>query len=243
MAGTWEDSRRADSSVLNLFGLLGPMTISAHDDGTISFPIPRHGEMHWREIAPFVWQQIDGPEKIQALVVDGHPTLLGMDMAPPHAFMPAPAWRSPAWITPVLGLSICILLIAGLSWPISALLRRRSGRRLIYQGRAARFYHVSRALSLAAAVLYITLFATLVWMAGAYDRFSDSTDLWLLFIKLTAMLGFAAALIVTLSDVAIFWTAKPKRLAKLWSLLIAASSAMVLWSALVFHVANFSSHY
>jgi CubicO group peptidase (beta-lactamase class C family) len=243
VAGTWEDSRRANSSTLRLLGLLGPLTISANDDGTISFPLPRLGAQRWREVEPFVWRNVDGPDRIQVLIKDGRPTMLGLDMAPPVAFQPTPAWRSPAWVTPALLIAIVSLLFSGMSWPIGALLRRKFGVGAPYSGHVARIYHSSRALNLAAGVLMFATLATLIYMTGGYDRLSNDMDMPLLILKVTAMIAFVAAVPAAIYDLIVCWPLRRSWFGKLWSINVAISCIVVLAVAIVFNVANLSSNY
>jgi len=244
MAGPWENSRRSQSSIFStLSGLLGPLTITANADGTISLPIPRRGVVRWREIEPFVWQETDGPEKIQALVVDGRPVMLGFDLAPPAAFQRYPTWRSPSWMGPALTVSFCCLLLTGLAWPIAALARRRFGARLALGPRAAKAHHLSRGLVLATAVVALTLLGTLIYMVSGYDRLSAAMDPWLTTVKVVAILVFPASLLASLYDAVLVWTTKRSWRARVWSIVLVAAGGMVVWTALVFHVANFGTHY
>jgi CubicO group peptidase (beta-lactamase class C family) len=243
VAGTWEDSRRANSSILRILGLLGPLTISANDDGTISFPVPRLGVQRWREVEPFVFRNVDGPDKIQVLLKDGRPVMLGLDMAPPVAFQPTPAWRSPSWVTPALLIAIVSLLISGMSWPIGALLRRKYGVGAPYSGRAAKIYHTSRALSLAAGLLMFATLATLIYMTGGYDRLSSGMDMPLLLLKTAAMIAFVAAAPAAIYDLIVCWPLRRTWFGKLWSINVAISCVVLLAVAIVFNVANLSSNY
>jgi CubicO group peptidase (beta-lactamase class C family) len=243
VAGTWEDSRRSNSTILRILGLLGPLTISANDDGTISFPVPHLGVQRWREVEPFVWRNVDGPDKIQVLLQDGRPTMLGLDMAPPVAFQPTPAWRSPAWVTPALLIAIVSLLIGGLSWPIATLLRRRYGVSSPYQGRVASIYQTSRALSLGAGILMLTVLATLIYMASGYDRLSNDMDAWLLVLKLVALVTFIAAVPASIADLVVGWPVRRSWFGKLWSINVAMSCVVLLGVAIVFNFWNLSGDY
>ena len=243
VAGTWEDSRHSNSSVLRIFTLLGPLTITANDDGTINFPDPRLGTSRWREVEPFVWREVNGQDKIQVLTENGRPTLLGLDMAPPAGFQPAPAWRSPTWVVPALLIAIASLLISGLTWPVAAIVRRRFDVQWSYSGRAALIHRVSRALNLGTAVLFLSVVGTLLYMADAYDRLSSDMDVWLLLLKIAALCVFVAAVLAAIGDLIVSWSLRRGWLGKLWSINVTASCAFVLWIALLFNFANFSSNY
>ncbi len=243
VAGPWDSSRRSDSSFLRLGSLLGPFTIAANEDGTIGFAIPGQGMTKWREIAPFVWQQVDGTDKVQALVKDGRPILFGFDIAPPQAFIPSPGWRSPAWLMPALLAALAILLINGLSWPIGAVARRRFKASLPYAGRAATLYRITRALSIGAIGAIVTLVATLTYMAADIERFSEPMDPWLLVVKLATVAIFIAGAIAALYDLFAHWRAPRGWAGRIWSILVAAAFVILVWIAFAYHLTNFGSHY
>ncbi|MBY8826000.1 serine hydrolase domain-containing protein [Sphingomonas colocasiae] len=243
MAGPWDSSRRSDSSFLSLGSLMGPFMITANADGTIGFDMPGQGMTKWREIAPFVWQDVDGADKIQALVKDGRPIMLGFDIAAPQAFIPAPAWRSPSWLMPALLASLALLLINGLAWPVRAMVRRRYGAALAYAGSAATFYRLTRALSLAAIAAILTFLATLTYMTADIERFSEAMDPWLLCVKLAAVAIFAGGSAAALYDLAAHWSARKSWAGRLWSVLIALAFIVLLWIAFAFNLTNFSGHY
>lgn len=242
MAGAWENSRRADSSPLKLlYSLVGTLDISANDDGTINVPLPT-GLMRGREIAPFIWRAIDGEDEVQAILKDGRPHLLGWNIAAPLAYMPVPAWRSPGWMVPALGLALICLLVAGFAWPVGALIRRRFGAKLPYQGRGALAYRAARGLGFGAAAAFLGTVGATVAMAAAWDQFGGSIGSVLIVLQVLALLLTVAAILATLADAVFGWPVRG------WwrrggTLLLVASAAMLLWTELVFHFANLSGNY
>jgi CubicO group peptidase (beta-lactamase class C family) len=218
ISGAWENSRRSATSFLSLAGLLSPMMITANEDGTVTVPVPAHGDMRWREIAPFVWEQVGGVERMQAVVVNGQPAKIGFGMAPPAAFLPAPVYRSPAWILPALVIALLILLLNGIFWPLTRTLRISS---------------------LAAAAVIVSFPATLIYMAADESRMFAGADGWIYTIELLALLVLPAAnLIAALHLVRHQGWARKSGCAA-----ILASDAVLLWVAVVFHLLNFNTHY
>jgi CubicO group peptidase (beta-lactamase class C family) len=242
MAGNWDSARRADSNMFRLTSLIGPLVVTANPDGTISFPIPRQGITRWREVAPFIWQDVDGPDRIQALVKGGRPVMLGLDMAPPQAFQPAPAGRSPSWVMPGLLVSFAILVIAGLAWPIGAAARRRFHTASPFNGRVAWVRHVARASALGAVAMVFTVIATIIYMSGNLARFSGAMDGWLLVVKLAALVMFIGAFASSAYELVLRWRSGgwPVRVR---ILLIIASCTMLLWTGFVFNLFNLGPHY
>src|SRR5690606_31706410 len=62
MAGSYGNSRRSESSFFSILNLVGPVKVVANEDGTISLPLVSQigGADKWREIAPFVWREVNG---------------------------------------------------------------------------------------------------------------------------------------------------------------------------------------
>jgi len=218
ISGAWENSRRSATSLLSLAGLLSPMMITANEDGTVTVPVPAHGDMRWREVAPFVWEQVGGVERMQAVVVDGQPAKIGFGMAPPAAFLRVPAYRSPAWILPALGIALLILLLNGIFWPLTRHLRISS---------------------LAAVAVILSFPATLVYMAADESRLFVGADGWIYTIEALALLVLPAANVIA----ALQLIHHQSWARKIGCTAILASDAVLLWVAVVFHLLNFNTHY
>jgi hypothetical protein len=194
------------------------MMITANEDGTVTVPVPAHGDMRWREVAPFVWEQVGGVERMQAVVVDGQPAKIGFGMAPPAAFLRVPAYRSPAWILPALGIALLILLLNGIFRPLTRHLRISS---------------------LAAVAVILSFPATLVYMAADESRLFAGADGWIYTIEALALLVLPAANVI--AALQLFRHQGWAR--KIGCTAILASDAVLLWVAVVFHLLNFNTHY
>ncbi len=218
VAGAWENSRRSATTLMSVTGLLSPMVIAANEDGTITVPVPAHGNMRWREIAPFVWEQVNGVERMQAVVVDGRPAMIGFGMAPPAAFLPVPAYRSPAWLLPATAVALLILLLNGIFWPIT--------RRL-------------RVASLVSVAVILSFPVTLSYLSQDASRLSAASDPWLYALELVALIALPAGLLIAAWNLR---SASGLR-RRVGSILILACNAVLLWTAVAFHLLNFNTHY
>jgi len=218
LAGAWENSRRSATTLMSLAGLLSPMSIAANEDGTVTVPVPAHGDMRWHEIAPFVWEQVNGVERMQALVVDGRPAMLGFGMAPPAAFLPIPAYRSPAWLLPATAAALLILLLNGLFWPIN--------RRL-------------RVASLVSVAVVVSFPLTLSYLSQDASRLSAASDPWIYASELFALIALLAAIAISATNLRVV----SGRRRKIGSILILTGNVVLLWMAVVSHLLNFNTHY
>ena len=86
MLGNYESSRRRETGFMALAYLPGQAKVIINEDGTISVPaltglneVPKK----WREIAPYVWRDVAGNERIAAEVVDGKVTRFSTDPISP----------------------------------------------------------------------------------------------------------------------------------------------------------------
>ncbi len=246
VAGDWETSRRSATSFLSLAGLLrsGVLSISANPDGTIAFPMPGHTRSTtWQEISPFVWREMGGQDKLQALVADGNATMLGFDVAPPAALLRIPAWRSPQWLLPSLFVALGVLLLTGLAWPIAAAVRRVYRAPFPIDGMAAIGYRAVRVFSLAAPLTFLAFIVTLTVMGDDVQRFSAATDGWNLTLQGLASVVFVGAAAVSVWDATLVWSGKRRLFAKLWSIAVAISCLLVLYTSIVFHLISFNVNY
>lgn len=241
MQGYWEFSRRADGSWLSIADLFNPVFISADPNGQISFPFPARGIVHWTEIAPFLWQSPDG-DKIQVMKRGGKPFMIGFDIGAPVSLMPVPWWRSPGWLLPALAISLAVLLLYGLAWPVGAALRRHYGldRSPVIGSFLDR---VPKLLSLALVAAAITYPLLLGQFSNDTDYFSSRTDAWLLTLE-----ALTLAFLVAGSGTQIMALARAWKLRSPWrfraaGVVVLAAFGILWWTAIAFDLVNFSTRY
>ena len=69
MSGIYVSSRRAQSTFLSRSRFLSQVKVTSDASGQLIVPglVDVGGEpMRWREVTPYVWQQVDGPERLAA---------------------------------------------------------------------------------------------------------------------------------------------------------------------------------
>lgn len=242
VSGYWLDTRRSASSFMSvIWGLLSPLKLTANDDGSLSVPI---GGRNIRaiEIAPFVWQDDKGQDKIQVVMRDGQPQLLGFSLAPPVGFQPYPGWRSPAWLLPALAVALFSLLVAGLAWPIGAAARKRFGVAQPLSGRRLMANRLSRGLSLAAVVMFIGIIGFYAAIATAFNQFVPAMDPVFLTLKLVTLITLVSAFAAVGYSGLLSWSSS-RWFARIRFLFVFASAGLLLWTVLIFGITNLSGHY
>lgn len=156
MAGNYVSSRGSKTNFFSLLGLLGQGTLSVTGEGKISFPgldALSAGPRDWVEIAPFVWRDVNTGERLAAEVKDGRVVRFSVEPVSPFmVFTPAPVMFNAGWLIPAIIAAIVFALLAGVAWPVRALVRRRFGAVMPYQGRHRLAYRLSRIFALLAVV-------------------------------------------------------------------------------------------
>ena len=97
IAGAYINTRRADSTFISLIKLIGTDSVTANADGTISAaPV---GQMEtFVEVKPFLWQQVGGHDRIQAIVRDRKVVRWSSTPRPPSSSMKdREAWPAADW--------------------------------------------------------------------------------------------------------------------------------------------------
>jgi hypothetical protein len=245
-AGLYASSRRAETTFFATLGLLGQFRVSANADGALVIP-PLTGlngqPKVWRETAPFVWREVGGKERLAAKIVDGRVRFLGYDGASGvEVFVPVPAGRSSAWITPVLGASLAALLLTVIAWPAAALMRRRHGAAFALTGREAVAYRAVRAAAL------VNLSFVLGWsvliQTGMSDLavFDGRADVWFSVLHLLGMLG-AVGVVVALWNAGLALKSARHWRSKIWDVLLAASCIAITWFAFTFNLIELGVRY
>ncbi|MFI1195028.1 serine hydrolase domain-containing protein [Micromonospora sp. NPDC020750] len=150
-AGTYESSRAMRSTFLTAIGLVGRTTVSVQDGGRLLFepgPLSESPALY-EEITPHVWREVGGQRVLSMRAVDGRVQAIGFESA--FALLPVEPARSSALAVPVIAASAGVLVLAVLSWPVGAVVRRRLGR--APRDPAGRTARILSRLAVASAVL------------------------------------------------------------------------------------------
>lgn len=247
MSGNWLVSRRWESSFLKLAGLLGQPTISSDDKGHLivsnllgASGVPRR----WVEIAPFVWRDRDGPDRLAAALVDGKPVRWSMDfMSPFMVYDRVPAGESATWILPAIYASLCIILLTFLYWPAAWFIRRRYKTALAVDGSARRAYRATRIMSGLLLALFIGWMAVLTIMLKDASLLSDASDPKLWLIQIAGAIILVGAVAISGWNAWLTWRDGRTWTRKLWSVLIVLACLLLLYVAQTFGLLAMTVNY
>jgi CubicO group peptidase (beta-lactamase class C family) len=246
IAGRYISSRRAHESFLAALNLLFQTRVLATENGSISVSDLKglNGEpKKWREIAPFVWRNIEGPDRLAAKIENNRVVCIGYDELPFMPFQPVPWWWSTAWLLPLLIISVVALAANTLAWPVSALVRRHYHASYDLTGVDARAHRLVR---LACVALLLTLIAWVVLfqlLLGDVGWIGPHLDVWIRLLQVLSLVIIPASTAIALWNVWPVLSSRRRWLAKIWSVLLAISFLAIFYVAVVFHLLGYSTKY
>ncbi|PKQ00366.1 MAG: serine hydrolase [Alphaproteobacteria bacterium HGW-Alphaproteobacteria-13] len=247
MVGTYNKTRRLETSFLKAAELGGQYKVALDADGGLLFKAAADlggAPRKWVEIAPFVWRDAGGKMRLAAKVENGRVVRFGIDSSSPFMlFEPVPWYSSSAWLTPALLASLGALLLTALSWPVVALVRRRYA---VHPARSAaewRAYRLTRALAgLAVAVMVAwPVFASA--LLSDFSSMNGELDASLIALRIATPLILAALLAAAAWNFRLVWKGAPGRFARFWAAVLILSAVVLLWVAIVFHLIGFGTRF
>lgn len=245
MVGTYNKTRRLETSFLKAAELGGQLKVGLDADGGLLFAAASGiggAPRKWVEIAPFVWREVGGKMLLAAKVEKGRVVRFGIDSSSPFMlFEPVPWYSSSAWLTPALLVSLAVLLFTALFWPIAALVRRHYRVRPDRSVAEWRAYRLTRALAgLAVAVMIAwPVFASA--LLGDFSSLNGELDGMLIALRIATPLILFALLGAAVWHLALVWKGAPGRFARVWSVVLVLSAIVLLWIALVFHLIGYGT--
>jgi CubicO group peptidase (beta-lactamase class C family) len=237
LSGHYVSSRAGGFNFLRLAALLGETSVGIDKDGVLvasSITDPSGSPRKWREVKPWLWQEVNGSDYLQA-IPDGNGGIKMFSItpyAPIIEFLPAPASLNAGWIFPVAGLAFLIVLIGALGWPIVALVRRRYKYQSDVSGRALQLHRATRATAWLFILLGVGWVLILTAVNNDLTSLNGGLDIWMRLLQLVLIV----AILGTLAAIWNAWTVANvpgrHRLATVWAILIALAAAFLVWLCL-----------
>ncbi len=243
-------SRASSTSFMKFTELLGQQTFTVNDDGTISSSAGKDesgAAQKWREVKPFVWEEVGGHRnQLAAVVKDGKVVMWAMGVfAPIMVFLPVPPLESAKLLLPLFGAALALLLLTVLAWPFTAMVRRRYGAAFPLTGARATGYRLSRLAALLALIGIAVVAWPLIQISNGLDgieALSHQTGL-ILAIEALVLVGWIGGLLAALYNLYAVLTRPSGWFAKLWSLVLVLAFAVLAWVAIAFNLVNFSTNF
>jgi hypothetical protein len=217
----------------------------ANEDGTIRVPLAMGANgvpKKWREVSPYLWQDVAGSDRLAADVVDGKVVRFSME---PYAaimvFERLSAWR--ALSLPLLVASLTVLLLTVLAWPVSALVRRRYRVPYGLSGADARAHRLIRLTALAVLLSVGGAIGFVVAMLGDLEMTGSGSDLWINLLRLLATVVLPVGAAISVWNAWQVLRSRRPWLAKLWAVLVALACLFLLWIGFANHLIGFGAYY
>ncbi|MGH6909480.1 MAG: serine hydrolase domain-containing protein, partial [Phenylobacterium sp.] len=136
LAGRYFESRGNFNTFLDIGHFLDQTVVGLDKHGRPLVPDAFGGRpRQWIEVAPFVWQDAYGPQRLAAKVENGKVVRWSIDAVSPfEVWLPTPWTRSAGWLMPAFLVGLGVTAITALVWPIGAIVRRRYAAPLSLSG-------------------------------------------------------------------------------------------------------------
>jgi hypothetical protein len=247
LAGNYISSRGAFTNFMGLLGLLGQAQVGVTEDGGISFPaldVLSASPRNWVEVTPFVWRDLNSGERIAAEIKDGRVARLSLDTISPFmVFMPAPVGQNTAWLLPATLGALAIILLAALSWPARALVRRRFGAKLALEGRARLAYRLTRGFSWAVLAVVAGWASLIAAFTADISAIGGRTDWLIILLRIASPLAVLGLLGVSAWYFWLTLRAKYSWWTRLGALLLVLAGLVLTWVVFTYHLYGFGMVY
>lgn len=247
MAGIYENSRRSDDGFLSMLNLISQTKVVADGKGSIIVPSLTDlggNSTKWQEIAPYVWRDANGTDRIAAKVVDGKVQRFSAEpFSPFMLFEPVPWWKSSAWLVPALVVGLLALLLTVLAWPLSWFVRRHYRASYALSGRDARAHRMIRLTALAVLVTFIAAAGMAVAMLSSFELLTPRNDWIVHTLRLLSLIVFPIGAAISLWNAWVVLGSRRRWQAKLWAIVLALSCLAILWFSVAFHLVGWSANY
>jgi hypothetical protein len=237
LSGHYVSSRAGGFNFLRFVALLSEATVSVDKDGHLvasAITDLSGSPRKWREVKPFVWQELNGADYLQAVRnADGSVKMFSITpYAPIIEFLPAPPSLNAGWIFPVGGAALLIMLVAALGWPIVALVRRRYKYQADVSGRALTLHRATRGT----AWLFLVLVVGWVLVINAVDKdltaLNGGLDVWMRLLQLILIVAIVGTLAAIWNAYAVAKAPGRHWVLTLWAVLIALAAVFLVWLCL-----------
>jgi CubicO group peptidase (beta-lactamase class C family) len=182
VSGVYEGTRRGETSFLKILAMLGQVGVTSDKDGvlTIEGEKNQRGELKkWKEIAPLVYNEIDGAERI-AFRRDASGVVREMLPFPAIYQAQRVSWfNNKRLVNPMIGGNLALVLLTVLLWPVAVVVRKKYERPLFSNKVDRVLYFLSRLVCLGELIL---IFAPAIALSQGLEHLvilGDAIDPWL----------------------------------------------------------------
>ncbi|MBB3691902.1 serine hydrolase [Sphingomonas sp. BK580] len=236
LAGHWQVSRSSFTNFVDIANLFGQAEVGADAQGRLIIPSVKGANgvpVTWVEVAPYVWRDPAGHDRLAAQLVDGQPVRWSFDLVSPFMVWDrVPVYRDAAWLLPALYASLAVLLLTALFWPANWYLRRRYQAAAPLAGVSLRAARAARVMALAVLLVLGGWF----WLVSVLLGDSAPGDAALTLLQLASIVVFVGAVGIAGWNAVVTLRGDRPWTRKLWAVLLLLATLVVLWVAAAFHL-------
>lgn len=245
VVGVYKASRRFETNVLAVTGLLGEANITADPkDNTISvegFKYLSGQPKKYREIAPLVFRDLNSEEKI-SFVNDASGRRVAYILYPFEVLQQVNSTLDKKSVNYViLGFSCTVIALTLLLWPIGAMIRKHYGRPLTLEPPARR---LRLWMCLVCILVVIYCVGLLIFVSGSSNpgNLSEKKDFTLHVLQVIGLLIGVGA-IVAIYNCLKSWGSAQWIWNKVWNTFLAVGCVGFFWFIYHWHLLNFHLNY
>ena len=242
-AGSYILSRRAETSFLKAAFLVNQFSVSAEEDGDITTPqmtSPNGKPKRWQAIGPMTFRERDGQDKLIF-----KPDQSGrMQMVLPYPFFVgqrAGASQNSKVLLTVLGISLALMLLTLILWPVGWFVRRHYGHKLELSPTEKLLRILVRVVFALNLIFVAGLIGLIVYGLTHLEVFGDQGTTWFRILQIVGLIGAIGTLVVLVNAV-VTWTGKRASIwGKLQATIMLLACLGVLWFVFAGNLLRFSS--
>ncbi len=245
VSGSYMLSRRNDRSFLRAAALVGEAKVVPVGEGIIEIEAlkgPNGKPTRWQAVAPGTFREVNGQDTL-IFKPDQNGRMQLILTYPFFVFQRVGLWENQSVLQPVLVISLLIMLLTLLLWPVAALVRRHYGRKLELTPGERRL-RITVRLVFALNLIFLAALTGLVTYGFTHlEVFSDRGVKWFYLIQGVGLLGALGTPLV-LYNATIAWANRQKSIwIKLQATVLALAALGLLWFAVAGNLLNFNSNF
>jgi CubicO group peptidase (beta-lactamase class C family) len=249
IVGFYQGSRRWENSFLKVVSLfpvgLGQAKVLANSDGTISidsFEGPNGQLLKFEEVDPLFYREVNGRSHL-AFKRDGDGQMQFQSNEPDAIFQKVGFWENKDFNFANLILSLGVMILTVVLWPVGALVRKHYGRPLDLSPLDRKLRLGVRLVCLLFIIFFLGWAGVFVWCLGDFITLMTAAGPWILCFGILGVMCVLGTILVCVNAFRSWKTTGRWIWAKLHDTALALSCVGLTLFSLTWKLMNFNLHY
>lgn len=246
ISGKYLLSLQFQSSPLRAFSYIGEFDVNPTEDGMLEVTQllePNGKPARWREVAPLTFRKVNGQDTLIFKPDQSGRMQMIVSMFPFYVFHRVGFWHSKAMLLPVVVISLAIMLLTVLLWPLCWIVRRYYGYQLDLTGLETLLRWGVRLVFLLNLIFAIGLAVILGYGSSHLGFFSDRATFWFYLVQVIGVIGAIGTLVVLINAISAWGSNRTRIWGKLQAAVFALACLGFLLFAFVGGLFKFTSNY